>query len=70
MAMVKCPDCEKEISTNALTCPNCGRAMKKSKAQKAKGEGCFLKTLNVGCLIFFIIAVISAAIIASIIYMV
>jgi len=27
MALVKCPDCEKEISPSASSCPNCGRPM-------------------------------------------
>ncbi len=25
MALLKCPDCDKEISTRAYFCPNCGR---------------------------------------------
>lgn len=28
MAMIKCPECGKEISNKAKTCPNCGRDMK------------------------------------------
>jgi hypothetical protein len=27
MSLVKCPDCEKEISSSASSCPNCGRPM-------------------------------------------
>ena len=27
MALVKCPDCGKEISDSAESCPNCGRPM-------------------------------------------
>lgn len=66
MALIECPECGKEISENATACPNCGNPMghpisePKSKDQpkvevKGKGEGCFLQTLNVGCIIFFII---------------
>ncbi|MDP2417420.1 MAG: zinc ribbon domain-containing protein [Hydrogenophaga sp.] len=25
MALVKCSDCEKEVSKNAKTCPHCGK---------------------------------------------
>lgn len=32
MALIKCPECGKEISDNAKTCPNCGRALKPSGA--------------------------------------
>lgn len=28
MALVKCPECGKEISSNAESCPNCGNPMK------------------------------------------
>jgi uncharacterized OB-fold protein len=27
MPLIKCPDCNKEISSSAPTCPNCGRPM-------------------------------------------
>lgn len=30
MALVTCPDCKKECSDQAPTCPSCGRPMKKS----------------------------------------
>lgn len=30
MALIKCPECSKEVSDNAKTCPNCGRALKPS----------------------------------------
>lgn len=29
MAMIKCPECDKEISSSAYECPNCGKSMKK-----------------------------------------
>ena len=28
MALITCPDCKKEISESAPTCPHCGRPMK------------------------------------------
>lgn len=62
MALINCPDCGKEVSDQAPTCPNCGRPIKKevSKSKpevKVEGqkEGCFLQTLNVGCMIIFAI---------------
>jgi uncharacterized membrane protein YvbJ len=66
---MKCPDCGKEISTAAPACPNCGRpnpAMAQAAPPKQavpavqpQGEGCFLQTLNTGCMIIFaIIAII------------
>ena len=31
MSMIKCPECGKEISDNALACPNCGYQLHKKK---------------------------------------
>ena len=31
MALIKCPECGKEISDKAKACPECGYKMKKSK---------------------------------------
>lgn len=31
MALIKCPECEKEISDKAVSCPNCGYPMKPQK---------------------------------------
>ena len=55
MAMVKCPDCGKDISSSAMACPNCGHPMK--AALKPKGEGCFLQTLNIGCALVLIVII-------------
>ena len=32
MALIKCPECNKEVSTNAETCPHCGNPLKKQMA--------------------------------------
>ncbi|PAU95200.1 hypothetical protein CK503_03095 [Aliifodinibius salipaludis] len=66
MGLTTCPDCQKEISELAESCPHCGRPMKQNYVNdppKSKdpiknfvggsNEGCFLKTLNTGCLLFF-----------------
>jgi len=29
MALIKCPECAKEVSTAATTCPNCGYPLKR-----------------------------------------
>ena len=31
MALINCPECNKEISDKALVCPNCGENSKKQK---------------------------------------
>lgn len=70
MPLMKCPDCGKEMSTAAPACPNCGRpnvaasqpAPPKPSAATVhgKGEGCFLRTMNIGCVIVvgFIVLII------------
>ena len=41
MALIKCSECEKEMSSNALNCPHCGAPNKEAQAketqQKSKG---------------------------------
>ena len=34
MALINCPECGKEISDEAKTCPNCGKPLKKPKEKK------------------------------------
>lgn len=29
MAIIKCPECQKEVSDSAISCPNCGYGVKK-----------------------------------------
>ena len=36
MALIKCPECEKEVSTAAETCPHCGYPIKKNEPVKEK----------------------------------
>jgi uncharacterized membrane protein YvbJ len=59
MPLVTCPDCGKEFSTGAVACPQCGRPNKPAAPQAGvvhgKGEGCFLRTMNIGCVIAFVI---------------
>ncbi len=42
MALIKCPDCGKEVSDSAESCPGCARPIKAAKLGAAKGgsSGC------------------------------
>lgn len=51
MALINCPECDKRISDQAENCPSCGHPINPNQPVKQKGEGCFLQTLNIGCLI-------------------
>jgi len=52
MPTISCPDCEKQVSTAATACPHCGRPMKKQDVIAPKsGEGLFMQSLNLGCLL-------------------
>ena len=56
MPLTNCPDCNQQVSDQAPTCPSCGRVLRKQPPPG--GEGCFLKTLNIGCAIVLGIFVI------------
>jgi len=61
MALINCSECGKEISSKADKCPNCGNPVNKSGVIPSsyqstsdihgKNEGCFMQTLNLGCVI-------------------
>ena len=36
MALIKCPECGKEISDTAKSCPNCGYSLKVKNAKLLK----------------------------------
>ena len=52
MAIIKCKECGQEVSSKAENCPQCGNPIN----EKLK-EGCFLQTLNIGCMVTIIIIV-------------
>jgi uncharacterized membrane protein YvbJ len=77
MALIKCPDCGKEISDKTEKCLHCGCPINpviitrertdlnthtstdvNSKIVVQSKEGCFLQTLNVGCVIVAIIIIL------------
>ncbi len=46
MALIKCPECEKDVSTEAVTCPHCGYPLKKDETNEPKYEQ---KTIKLFC---------------------
>ena len=38
MALIKCPECGKEVSSGAESCPNCGHPISKKGKKKKKGS--------------------------------
>jgi hypothetical protein len=71
MALINCPECNREISDQASSCPNCAFPINKKsslnfetnkrgiKPDAVSKEGCFLQTLNIGCLIFGVLIAIA-----------
>ncbi|WP_424001474.1 zinc ribbon domain-containing protein [Maribacter sp. IgM3_T14_3] len=57
MALIKCVECNSEISDKAVFCPNCGYT-KNQDTRPVQREGCFLQTLNGGCMAIVIILII------------
>lgn len=52
--LVECPECKKMISDQAVSCPNCGYVLHEIEPPyydpAPANEGCFMQTMNVGCL--------------------
>ena len=66
MALIKCPECNAEVSEKANTCPKCAYPLSAGQADHVRvipepkiivksKEGCFLQTLNIGCMIIAVI---------------
>jgi len=65
MALINCNECGKQISDKADKCPNCGNPINKSgvipssytstSEVHGKNEGCFMQTLNFGCVLTVVI---------------
>ena len=52
MALIDCPECGTQVSSKADKCPQCAYPLKNEA--NVKSEGCFLQTLNFGCMLIFI----------------
>lgn len=39
MPLIECPDCHRQISDIAPSCPGCGRPINKTRQQQAPGDG-------------------------------
>lgn len=65
MALIKCKECGKEISENAVSCPNCGYKMNKeseNKSSKIK-TGSIVSLIACSMLLLFVLILYSYAII-------
>ena len=60
MALINCPECEKQVSDKAVSCPFCAypltpvfnkKVVSKQPQVVVAKEGCFLQTLNMGCML-------------------
>jgi uncharacterized membrane protein YvbJ len=68
MAMIKCPECGKEISIEAQVCPNCGKPVEQKVAPEQK-EGSFLRNIDVGyAIVLLIIGLLVLMIIINIMF--
>ena len=54
MALIKCSECGKEISSNARSCPHCGNPTQNRKIDVDKEVSALKKVLIVGVIIFSI----------------
>lgn len=56
MSLIKCPECKKEVSTDAKMCPGCGYAVKAAISKKKRGNR--LAILGVLFLMFVFISML------------
>ena len=61
MAIIKCPECGREISDKAKICPNCGYAMKKQYNKKC-GNGKLFSglLLNIFSMLIILVYIVSS----------
>ena len=66
MALITCPECGASVSDKAEKCPQCAYPINKTETPPPPSpiktevvvhpkEGCFLQTMNVGCMITAVI---------------
>lgn len=49
MALTKCPDCGRDVSTQAAACPGCGHPISAAGAQRVQTSEDNVLTRNRGC---------------------
>ena len=52
MPLIKCPDCEKDVSDSAAACIHCGRPLSSERSQPKKKKGPMTRNLGVGGWLF------------------
>ncbi len=68
MSLINCPECGTQISDKASNCPKCAfpinnNEISNTQTKVKNKEGCFLQTLNIGCMV--ILAIIGAIILIA-----
>ena len=53
--LIKCPECGTSVSNKAKNCPSCAYPISEPLTKPKEGEGCFLQTLNAGCMVIAVI---------------
>lgn len=65
--LIECPECHRQMSSEATSCPHCGYILHNPGCREApqyrsdihgSNEGCFLQTLNTGCAIIGVIIIL------------
>ena len=57
MALIKCGECGKEISSNAKTCPNCGNPVKTGEFHKELSTAKKIAIVIIILIVVFIISI-------------
>ena len=52
MALIKCPECDKEISDSAIVCPNCGHVFEEKKPADPYSKGKLLSAFIINIIAF------------------
>jgi hypothetical protein len=55
MALIRCTECGRDVSSKAAACPHCGHPISPQTIVDpefhGKGEGIFMKSMNCGCMV-------------------
>ena len=55
MPLINCPECNTRVSDQANKCPQCAYPIKSNNEIIVKNnDGCFLQTLNFGCMLIVV----------------